>query len=253
MADYYYAEMLFSPDKSSFFNVIEGSVNALLSSGCEFREIVVPRERFAKEIKWGEFTTAGLDRLREMCDAVTREAMSEGRKMISFPPGWGRIMFEYKFDFDEALSDEIWDEEEETNALSTDFGASFTYSPTGSLSKYIKLTFSFWEDFVLTHGDPATHIGNLNRIFTFWEHISLALSPYFGVMNNELHINADSSYDLLSAGELPKGNEYVYIGQQSLGLLDVDALKSSGRRVRALRDGSLIIEFTDRWAPGSAL
>lgn len=253
MADYYYAEMLFNPDKDSFADVIEGSVKALINSGCEFTEIIIPRQRFTKEIKWGEFSSAGIENLREMCDAVMHHSSQQGLKVISFPPGWGRVMFKYDFNFDEQLSDEIWDEEEETNALSTDVGASFTYSPAGNLSEYIKITISFWEDFVLRGGRTATHIVNLNRILGFWESISRTLSPYFGVMNRELHINSDASYDLLCAGKLPEGNEYVYIGKQSLRFLNATALKSSGRPYRAIGDDSVLIELTDRWAPGSAI
>jgi len=162
-------------------------------------------------------------------------------------------MFQFDFDFDENLSDEIWDEEEETNALFTDLGASFTYSPAGSISKYIKITLSFWEDFVLRGGETATHIGNLNRVLGFWENISRTLSPFFGVMNSELHINTDASYDLLCAGKLPVGNEYVYIGRQSLRFLNAAALKSSARPYRAIGKDGVLIEFTDRWAPGSAI
>lgn len=253
MADYYYAELLFDPDDVPFVDCIARAVNALIGAGCEFREIVVPKQRFTRDIKWGEFSSAGLGSLREMCDLTLQEGLAENRHVVSFPPGWGRVMFEYKFAFDPELEEEIWDEEEETNALVTDLGAAFSYSPTSFANKYIKLTISFWEDFVLRHGNPETHVANFRKITSFWESIAREAPPYFGVMNNELHINHDRSLDALKAGQLPEGNEYVLVGNKLLGLLDQQALAASGRKVAALADGSVLIEFTDRWVPSSAL
>lgn len=253
MADYYYAELLFDPNQHAFLDIVDQTSKIMIDSGCTFREIIIPRQKFDSKIKWGDFSTAGMDQLREMCSMAEQEGIQNQSNLISFPPGWGRIMYEYHFKFDERLNDEIWDEEEETNALSTDVGLSFTYTPFSELDRYIKLTICLWEDFVLKHGSPETHIANLRSVIGFFNNISQAISPFFGVMNNELHINADKSLELLRQGRLPEGNEYVLVGKTLLGMLDPAALTASGRHAGSLKDGSIIIEFTDRWAPASAL
>lgn len=253
MADYYYAELLFDPDEIPLEDVVVRTVGALMSAGCEFSEVTVPTQRFNREIKWGEFKTVGLDGLRPMCEAAIKEGLADGRNIISFPQGWGRVMFEYKFEFEDHLNSEIWDEEEETNALSTDLGVAFTYSPSEKISRYILMRISFWEDFVLNHGSLEVHIANMRRAIGFFNAICSDISPYFGAMNKELHISPDRSLDNLKAGKLPEGNEYVFVGKRYTPMLDLAALAASGHRSATLCDGSIIIEFTDRWTPGSAL
>ena len=253
MADYYYAELLFDPNSIRMVDLIERSINTLIRSGCEFREIVMPKERFSKDIKWGEFSTVGLDDLHPMCEAVTNDAISNNLDIISFPPGWGRVMFEYMFAFEDVMENEIWDEEEESNALSTDLGISFAYNHGGNLPKRIKMTISFWEDFVLTNASPETNMTNMRQAISFMENLCTAVSPFFCVMNKELHVNIDRSLDKMIAKQLPEGNEYVMVGKQILDRLDMTALNASSHRAATLKDGSLIIEFTDRWAPYSAL
>ena len=253
MADYYYAEMLFDPDETRFPDVVEGVVGTLLASGCHFRMITLPKTISSSKINWGGFSAAGLDRLREMCEQATSEGLMQKRRLISFPPGWGRIMFRCDFAFDEELHDEIWDEEEDTGARSTDLGLAFTFSPLHEAGRYTRMTLSFWEDCVLQNGEPATHINNTRTILNIFEMLSQNMHPYFGVMNNELHVNPDRSLDRLKSGELPDGNEYVYVGQKLTGLMDMAKLSASGRRLKTLPDGGVIIEFTDRWGAASAL
>jgi len=247
MADYYYAEFLFDPDRARFADVVEGAVGALMNSGCQFRVITLPKATAVDTTRWGGFVAEGLDRLREMCEEVTSEGLIEKRRLISFPPAWGRIMFSFDFDFDPELSDEIWDEEDDTGARATDLGLSFTFSPMQEAGRYCKLTLSFWEDFVLRGGQTATHIDNMRKIINILKRLSTYLSPYFGVMNNELHTNPDRSLELLRQGRLPEGNEYVYVGHEMTGMLNLDRLTSSGYRSMVLPDGAIIIEFTGRW------
>jgi len=253
MVDYYYAEFFLDPDEARFADVVEGTVDALLGTGCRFRTIALPREEDRDSAPWGWSAAGGLERLREICEEITSEGLIEKRRLISFPPSGGHIVFSFDFDFDAGRSEEIRQAEEASGSPCTDLSLSFSFSPQQTTGRHTMMTLKFWEDFVLRGGYEAIHAENMRKVINILKLITKNISPYFGVMNSEKQTDPDRSFDLLKRGLLPEGNEYVYVGHTLTGLLNVDNLTDSGRRVVVLPDASVIIEFTDRWGGLSPL
>ena len=64
------------------------------------------------------------------------------------------------------------------------------------------------------------------------ERICNSTQPYFGAMNNEIDLNTDVSLDRLLRGASPTGNEYIIVGQDMVGNLDLEDLKKDSVSLR---------------------
>lgn len=247
MPDFYYMDLYFDPDVTPLVDVVDSCVNAIIQSGCDFKKIIIPADPSHQTTKNGRFGSVGLEHLRSTCQLCQDEMLGTGATLFSYPPRWGRIVFEHDFTIDEDLSDEVYDEEDETGAKCSDLGLSFQFFNHEGMGRKIKMTMNFWEDFILRRGTPETHQKNINFIVHMLETINYAVGPYFGAMNTELKLNSDHSLDLLMKGEVPEGNDFVFIGEALAKKINVDELDRRGITYREFSDGSLLIQFTDHF------
>jgi hypothetical protein len=252
LPDYYYAEFYFDPAEHAFQDIVEGCVSAVINAGCTFDMVVMPKATVSSTTSGGEFEAIGLENLKAVVSSYTEEMLKSGNTIISFPPRWGRIMFECDFAIDNDLIDEVLDEEEESRANSKSLGLSFVLVAAGEKGGKVKANLSFWEEFILTYGKKETNISNMRRILDIIRHMCGTVPPYFGAMNSELHINTDRSLQLLSSNNPPVGNEFVLVGERLLDKLNLDVLGKPGLNWSRLNE-AVIIQFVDKWGGASAL
>jgi hypothetical protein len=252
MPDFYYIELYFSPDESSLADVVDGCVASLIESGCAFDKVIMPKPDFKYLSASGRHDVCGLDNLREVVTAYADEMEKNGLVFIAFPPRWGRISFQYDFEFDSEIQDEVDAEEEETGSMARNIGLSFMYITDRDMGRKYKANMCFWNEYILSHGRNETHVHNMKRILNFVEKISQTMKPYFGAMNDEIHLDPDKSLKMLKTGRLPTGNEFVFVGDKLLDGLNILELEKSGLKWKNLPEG-VIIQFGDRWGGLSAV
>jgi hypothetical protein len=246
--DFYYIDLLYDPKDTDFGSVVGGATGALVEAGCAFDRVsmLAPTDEGDRAF-FARAPEMDARNLGEVAGSYWEAMRARGQNIITFPP-MGRVMLRYPFKFDEDILDDIHEEEEESGSSRDAVGLSFSFSDSATLGKKIDASVSFWEEYVLTLGRPETHRANMADILGMVERVALATRPYFGAMNNEIHLGTDRSLDLLRDGRLPEGNDYVLVGAREVPRLDIDALKRSRRPVRRLgEEGGLIIEFTRRW------
>lgn len=247
MPDFYYMDLYFDPDATPLVDTVDSCVNAIIQSGCDFKKIIIPADPSIQTTKNGKFGIVGLEHLRSTCQLCQDEMLGSGSTLFSYPPRWGRIVFDHAFAIDSDLSDEVYDEEDETGAKSSEMGLCFQFYNHEGMGRKIKMTMNFWEDFILKRASQQTHQRNINFIAHMLETINYAVGPYFGAMNTELKINTDRSLDLLMRGTLPEGNDFVFVGEALAQKLDVAELDRRAIAYRDFSDGSILIQFTDRF------
>jgi hypothetical protein len=253
MADYYYIDLYFDPDEYLFCEVVVDCVTSLLDYGCTLKKIVIPKDEEVFTISGGEYDTHGLDDLFGLCNDHTHELEHDKTRFISFPPRWGRILLQHKFELASSNLADIQDEEEDTNTSIQDVGLAFVYSTDKRYGRKIKLTISIWEDFILTHGDNDLHMRNVQTLLSMIEKINTCVPSYFAAMNSELKVNIDKSLEHLKKGELPEGNDLVYVGAKLSNLLDKNKLTEAKLHYRENTDIGTFVQFTDRWNQESIL
>lgn len=247
MPDFYYIDLYFDPKEKSLREIVDGCVYSLMCSGAKFEKAFLFSSTSRQQVSIGEHVKIEPQELGILAEAYLEEHAGENNFFYSFPPH-GRIMFKYDFILDQYMLDEIAEEENDTKSSANDLGVTFTYSHSEQGGERVKVSLSFWEEYLLTHGSGEVHRMNIDKIFTFLEAINQNVSPYFGAMNSELHLNTDMSLDMLKAGNIPDGNDFVYIGKQMIHLLDMDKVRSEGIAHITLANNSIILEITDRWA-----
>jgi len=245
MPVFYYVDFYYDPARSRFEDVVGGCVSGLMKSGCKFRNIVMSGEGFKKQVSLQEHVRLTPGDIRRFAAAFAEEMRAEGKHFFSFPP-MGRVLFEQDFRFDEALVEEIEEEERETRASARAVGLHCTFSEDEASGRKIKASLSLWEEYVLTYGSGEKSRHNMARVLEMAANIYGETAPYFGAMNNEISLNTDASLELLKSGKLPSGNEYVLVGKDCMEMLDLGALKRSGYRWKAMGDGGVIIQFEDK-------
>jgi hypothetical protein len=245
MPDYYYIDLLFDPGERDYGDIIDGCISALLGSECEFKRITFREDPKGPAAFFREGTVLDLGNLRESALAYTEDRVKRGIRFIQFPP-WGRAAFECGFRFDEAVMEDVQIEEKDAGSSARDLGLSFLFDNEPG-SERIKATLNFWEEYVLTYGDAKTHVLNMTMVLKIVERICNSTRPYFGAMNNEIHLNTDLSLDRLMHGTSPTGNEYLIVGQGMVGRLDLEELKRAGCKWKTLSSGGMIIQFINRW------
>ena len=245
MPDFYYIDLLFDPGEREYGDIIDGCISALLGSGCAFKKITFREDSKGPPAFFGEGAVLDLGNVKESALAYTEDRIKRDIRFVQFPP-WGRLAFECGFRFDEAIAEDVAIEEEDTRSSSMELGLSFLYDNNPD-SKKIKATLNFWEEYVLTYGDAKTHILNMTMVLKIVERICDTARPYFGAMNNEIHLNTDISLERLMHGEPPTGNEYIIVGENMVGRLDLEELKGSGCKWKTLSSGGMIIQFVNRW------
>lgn len=245
MPIFYYVDFYYDPARSRFEDVVGGCVAALVKSGCKFRNIVMSGEGFKRQVSLQEHVRLSPDDIRWFAAAFAEEMRAEGKRFFSFPP-MGRILFEQDFRFDEALLEEVEEEEREIRTSARTVGLHCTFSEDEASGTKIKASLSLWEEYVLTYGSGEKSRHNMARVLEMAAKIYGETGPYFGAMNNEIRINTDASLELLKSGRLPTGNEYVLVGKPCMKMLDLGSLKRSGCKWKALGDGGVIIQFEDK-------
>lgn len=245
MPVYYYVDFYYDPARTRLEDVVGGCVSALMKSGCKFRNIVMSGEGFKKQISLKEHVRLTPEDIRTFAAAFAEEMRAEGKRFFSFPP-MGRVLFEQDFRFDEALLEEVEEEERETRASARTVGLHCTFSDDEASGKKIKASLNLWEEYVLTYGSNEKSRQNMARVLEMAANIYGETGPYFAAMNNEIRLNTDASLELLKSGRLPAGNEYVMVGKPCMEMLDLGALKRSGYKWKALSDGGVIIQFEDK-------
>jgi hypothetical protein len=245
MPDFYYIELLFNPREKNYGDIIEGCISALLDSGCGLKKITFVEDPKGPPAFFKAGTALNLGNIKKHALAYTEDRIKKGIRFIQFPP-WGRATFECGFGFDEEVMDDVEIEERDTRSIARDLGLSFLLDNEPG-SERIKATLNFWEEYVLTYGDAKTHVLNMMMVLKIVERICNSTQPYFGAMNNEIHLNTDISLDRLMHGASPTGNEYIIVGQDMVGRLDLDELKQSGCKWKKLSSGGMIIQFVNRW------
>lgn len=252
MLDYYYIDLYFDPEKAPFQKVVERFVYTLMAKGCTFQKAIMARPDTNQNIPFEEHVDLHPDDLPAMANAYVEEMMQDGQNLISFPP-LGRIMFSYDFRFDDIMLDEIHEEEDDSRSSCDTLGLTFTLSLVPGQASRIKASLSLWEEYVLINGTPEVQAGNMRDIIGMITQIAQRTPPFFGAMDNEMHLNTDDSLALLMEGRLPEGNEFIVIGKPLMDKVDTDALKQKGYPVGPMPDGGIIIQMTDKWDGISAV
>jgi hypothetical protein len=253
MIDFYYIDLYFDPARHGLEHVVESCVTGLMQAGCTFRKVVMARPDSRQAVTFDEHVSLGPADLPAVAAAFASELEEAGQPFISFPP-LGRVMFSFPFAIDEDIAEDVYEEEDEMHGSHTDIGLTFTYTASARAGRKIKATLNLWEEYVLTKGgSPRTNVRNMQAVIGMIEAMSGRAKPYFGAMDDEIHLDTDVSYDLLMSGKLPKGNEFVFVGPALQGNLDMGLLKASGRPWRVHPDGSTIIQFADKWNGMSAV
>ncbi len=246
MPDFYYADLYFDPEDRDLKDIVDSCVYALQCAGAKFEKVFLVSSSTMRQVSIGEHVQIEARDLGVLAETYLEEHEGKNNFFFSFPPQ-GRIMFKYDFILDQYLIDEIRDEEEDTHSSANDLGLTFTYSVTETGGKRMKATLSFWEEYLLTHGSGGVHRLNIEKIVALVETINLNVEPYFGALNSELHLNTDKSYDLLQAGNLPEGNDFVLVGKQLVHLLDMDEVRARGIRHTVLQNKAVMLELTSKW------
>jgi hypothetical protein len=245
MPDFYYIELLFDPGEKDYGDIIDGCMSALIDSGCGLKKITFKEDPKGPPAFFKAGTELNLGNIKESARAFTEDRINRDIRFVQFPP-WGRATFECNFRFDEAVMEDVQIEERDTSSSARDLGLSFLFDNKPG-SKRIKAILNFWEEYVLTYGDAKTHVLNMMMVLKIVESICNSTQPYFGAMNNEIHLNTDVSLDRLLRGASPTGNEYIIVGQDMVGNLDLEDLKRSGCKWKNLSSGGMIIQLINRW------
>jgi len=246
MLDYYYIDLYFDPERVSFRKVVKSCVTSLIASGCRYEKVIMSNPEANRNISFGEHVVLKPEDLPAVAAAYADEMLQKGQKFISFPP-LGRIMFHYSFRLDEAMLDDIHEEEEDAHSSYEDLGLTFSYTASAEVGMKIKASMNFWEEYVLNNGTPELQVENMRDILGMVVRIAADTPPYFGAMNTEIHLNTDASLSLLDRGKLPEGNEFALIGKPLMPKLDMKALGQSGYHMGSLPDGGAIIQMADKW------
>ncbi len=246
MPDFYYIDLYFDPEEKSLRKIVDGCVYSLICSGATFEKVFLVSSSNRKQVSIGEHVQIEPQDLGVLAEAYLEERKGETNFLFSFPP-LGRIMFKYDFVLDQYMMDEIAEEETDTKSSANDLGMTFSYSVSEHGGKRLKVSISFWEEYLLTHGSWEVHRRNIEKIYSFIGAIDQNVEPYFGAMNSELHLNTDKSHDLLREGKFPEGNDFVFVGKQMLHLLDMDEVKARGIRQTVMPNKAVILELTDKW------
>lgn len=252
MLDYYYIDLYFDPDRTPLKQVVERFVYTLIAKGCTFQKAVMARPDTNQNIPFEEHVDLHPDDLPSMANAYLDEMVEEGHKLISFPP-LGRIMFSYDFRFDDVMLDEIHEEEDDSRSSCDSLGLTFTCSMVPGQPSRIKASLNLWEEYVLIGGTPEVQARNMQDIIGMIRHIAQSTPPYFGAMDNEMHLNTDDSLALLMDGRLPEGNEFIIIGKPLMDKIRLDALKEKGYLLGNMPDGGIIIQMVKKWGEISAV
>jgi len=247
MLDYYYIDLYFDPKQYSFEQVVRSCITSLIASGCRYEKVTMSNPEVNRNVNFGEHVALKPEELPAVAAAYVDEMKQKGQKFISFPP-LGRVMFHYSFRLDEAVLDDIHEEEEDAHSSYEDFGLTFSYTTSAEAGMKIKASLNFWEEFVLKNGTPELQVENMRDILGMVVRIAAETPPYFGAMNTEIHLNTDASLSLLGGGKLPEGNEFALIGGPLMPKLDMKALKASKYPMGSLPDGGCVIQMADKWA-----
>ncbi|MCK4911429.1 MAG: hypothetical protein KAR83_07290 [Thermodesulfovibrionales bacterium] len=246
MPDFYYADLYFDPEDRGLKDIVDSCVYALQCAGAQFDKVFLVSSSSMQQVSIGEHVQIEARDLGVLAETYLEEHEGKSNFFFSFPPQ-GRIMFKYDFVLDEYLIEEIRDEEEDTRSSANDLGLTFVYSVTESGGRRVKASLSFWEEYLLTHGSGEVHRKNIERIVALVEAINLNVEPYFGALNSELHLNTDKSHDLLRAGKLPEGNDFVLVGKQLAHLLDMDEVRAQGIKHVVLQNKAVMLELSNKW------
>ncbi len=247
MPDFYYIDLYFDPEEKTLREIVDGCVYSLICSGATFDKVFLVSSANMKQVSVGEHVQIEPQDLGVIAETYLEEHEGETNFLFSFPPH-GRIMFKYDFVLDQYMLDEIADEEADTKCSANDIGVTFMYTVSRHGGRRVKVSMSFWEEYLLTHGSWEVHRMNIKKIFTFIKAINQNVEPYFGAMNSELHLNTDESFDMLREGKLPEGNDFVFVGKQMIHLLDMDAVKAKGIKQTVMPNKAVILELSDKWA-----
>jgi hypothetical protein len=242
---YYYIDLFFDCEVGE---AVEGTVSAAIEAGCRFERVAMGDVAEGDHAAILDPATLGPSNLAERGQAFVAEHLRRGERAIGFPP-WGRILFTFPFEFDEALQEDMREEERECHSSARDVGLSFLYerSPLGDVAPRVRASISFWEDYVLSLGSEEAHEVNMSRMLALVEGIYETARPYFGALNDEIHINAERSFETLTRGDVPRENEFVLVGRRVVGRLNTDALVESGVTWKVLSDGGLLLQTRRRW------
>lgn len=225
---------------------VDGVVRGFLGAGARFRRLLTARHGSREQVAYDDHVIIRPQDLGLLARAHEEEEEGSEGGMLSFPPRAGRILFEYGFEFDE-LVEEVRDEEAETHTSADDIGAAFTMQTNHSTGRKIKLTLTFWEEFVLSHGNPDAHAHNMGRIISLVNSICSHASPYFGAMNSELHLDTDGALEAFERGSLESRNDFILVGPDLLPRLNMNALVERGLPFKALDGGGMVIQLRDRF------
>jgi hypothetical protein len=247
MPVFYYIDFLYDAGRTRFGGVVDGCVSSMVESGCSLREVVMSTEGLGRQVSLGRHVRLETEDIGRFASAYAEEVLREGQRFISFPP-MGRVLFDYGFRFDEFVVEEVQEEEIETRSSASLIGLNFTLSEDPAVGRKIKASLSMWEEYILTHGDRDANRHNMRKVLEMVLRIYGRTKPYFGAMNDELHLDTDGACELLEKGSLPAGNEFAIVGKPLMPKLDLRALKRSGLRWKELPDGGALIQFVDRWA-----
>jgi len=193
-----------------------------------------------------EHVQLSLEDLPAVAEAYAEEMESSGTQFISFPP-LGRIMFHCPFRFDDSLMDDIHEDEDEARSEAEDLGLVMMYTTSQEAGRKIKASLSFWEEYVLSHGKPETHIENMKRVLKIVRAIYDHATPYFGAMNKEIHLDTDLSLTYVIQNKLPVGNEFAIVGKRFMDRIRTADIDAAGYRWASMPDGGIIIQFEDKW------
>ena len=241
MPSFYYADMYF---EGGFGPAVRGVIEGMTASGSRFKRATLQESPESKTHHSfsGESNLAGFV---DLAGAYIENMLARGATRIPFP-AWGRITFEHDFELDENDLEDVVAEEAESRTGAMDIGISFVYTQETGRTQ---ATISLWEDYLLSGAGPhAIHVRNMTLLLRVIESVYDSSQPAFGVLNSELHISIDRSYEKLSRHELPDGNDYVLVGRRLLRDLDVDKLREQGLPYKVLSDGGVLIQFNHKWA-----
>lgn len=262
MPDFYYIDFYFDPAETGFKPVVDGCISALTGSGARFKKILMSasKDEVRRQVSFAEHVRIEPADIGAVAAAYMEEYEEEDEmKAVTFPP-MGRVMFEFDFRFDTMMLDEMEDEERDTRSSAREIGLTFLYTigkagnkkPAASAPSFasmgrIKASMSMWEEYVLTHGNGDIHAHNMRRLISIVDAVAAKSGPYFGAMNNEIHLDTDRSLDGLMRNGVPAGNEMVVVGPGLRGKLNMDIINRYGFGVRDTARGGAIVQLAPRW------
>ena len=233
MPAYYWIEFYVNPKEMRSDKVVEGTIKGLLDSGCNYKEVeifTIPRGKqfFTTERNHVDLTEAKELAIKDLDCWVTGSHGAQRYPAI-------RLVFEYDFKFDEPV-------EEEVKEVTVDFWYSDFWDFTDrKIGHKINIHMHTWEEYVLMYGDKETHRINMAKILDIMKKVYENTEPYFGWADGEGD-SWDKSFELLLNGELPVGNEFVFVGKKIIDKLDMEKLKRSGNFWESLSDGGILID-----------